>query len=192
MGSYPKCYSIIDCELNPQLKADPRVYEVTNRTMRHASKTKTASKTNNEINLIRLELAVLKAIAKLPMKLQSGALEDLEEIEESEEHTELEDRREEETDGEPDENTLEEKKKKRMLEDFKRQFDDQELTPTDKRNQDIRRKHQDPEDALFNSETSSRATIQPHHSVLEYKIASLGFEPIGENGDQLMLDIGCY
>ena len=153
MGSYPKCYSIIDCELNPQLKADPRVYEVTNTTMRHASITKKASKTNHELKLLRLEMKALQAIVHLPEDEKEDALTELDEALDG---TELEEERKED---------IEEKPKKK--------------------------KFDDPEDALFKSD-QSRATIQPTKSVLEYKIASLGFEPIGENGDQLMQDIGCY
>jgi len=58
-------------------------------------------------------------------------------------------------------------------------------------NEPKKKKFDDPEDALFKSE-QSRATVQPTYSALEYNVGSLGFEKIGENGDQLMLDLGCY
>jgi len=89
---------------------------------------------------------------------------------------------------------LPEEDKEKALDELEEALDGTELE--EERKEDIeekpkKKKFEDPEDALFKSE-QSRATVQPTKSVLEYKIASLGFEPIGENGDQLMLDLGCY
>jgi len=149
-----------------------------NNTMRDASTheqllfrqgaTKKPSKTNQEIRLLKLELAVLKAVAKLPYSLQFDALAELEDTEEEKEEPDqikmfLEDQ------DEPEESETE-------LQKRRKQEDEHEPE----------KKFDDPEDALFKSETSSRATIEPTYSVLNYKIGSLNFEPEKVNGDKLM------
>jgi len=177
MGNYPLCYVQVH-ESNKELLSDPRVYEVNPRTFRHASKTKTA---NREINLLRRELTVLKAITKLPEDEQLDALIELEELE----GTELEERRKEENEDltpDKDPNVL---KKRRLEDDRKREFPD-------------------PEDAKLKAELESMN--QSKYSVLSYKVGSLQYEDtedgdkfmrqiIGghkeiENGDKLMQDIG--
>ncbi len=199
MGNYPKCYTIIDENKNPQLVCDPRVYKVNPRFFMSASKTKKAEDEDEEeveektpeemldaliqkaeeleeiknldpevVNQLLDEVRELKEILELEPEEQA---ERLDEIRESDE---LENRRKEENkDSTPEEDTNELKKRRRQEADFKRQYDD-------------------PEDAKFKSETSSRATIEPKYSALEYRVSSLGFEKIGENGDQLMKRIGCY
>jgi len=147
MGNYPKCYTVIDENKNPSFICDPRVYKVNDRLIRSAKKAKTASKTNHELNLLKLEMAVLNAIVHLPEEDKEEALDELEEALDG---TELEEERKEDIEDKP-------KKKK---------FDD-------------------PEDALIRS-TRDNATIEPKFSALEYKVGSLGFEPVGENGDKLM------
>ena len=157
---------------------------------RHGSVTKKPSKTNNELSLLLKELAVLNAIAKLPMRLQTGALAELEDIEKTkdkgrlksvndqpdeieESETELEERRKDETDGEPDPDVdpKEELKKRRMLEDFKNQFDE----PDDAKMKALQQGYEDSK-----------------YSVLSYEVGSLNFEKERENGDDFMLELGCY
>jgi len=136
---------------------------------RHGSVTKKPSKTNDELSLLSKELAVLHAIAKLPMRLQTGALAELEELED----TELEERRKEENeDSTPneDENPKEELKKRRMLEDFKNQFDE----PDDAKMKALQQGYEDSK-----------------YSVLSYEVGSLNFEKEKENGDDFLLELGC-
>jgi len=158
MGNYPKCYVQIN-ESNTELICDPRVYEVNPRFFKTASKT--ASKPNNELKLLRLELAVLHAIAKLPFKLQSGALAELEDIDETKDKGRLEP-----VNDQPDEieEGIEEKKKKRMLDDFKNQFED-------------------PDDAKYRAEKESME--QSKYSVLSYNVGSI------EKGDKFLMELGC-
>jgi len=128
---------------------------------RHGSVTK-PSKTNNELSLLSKELAVLHAIAKLPMRLQTGALDELEELEER--------RKEENEDSTPDEDP-DVLKKRRMEEDRKREFPD----PDDAKMKALQQGYEDSK-----------------YSVLSYEVGSLNFQKEKENGDSLMLALGCY
>ena len=132
---------------------------------RHGSVTKKPSKTNDELSLLSKELAVLHAIAKLPLRLQTGALDELEEL------TELEERRKEENeDSTPDEDP-DVLKKRRMEEDRKREFPD----PDDAKMKALQQGYEDSK-----------------YSVLSYSVGSLNFQKEKENGDSLMLALGCY
>jgi len=93
-------------------------------------------------------------------------------------------------------NQLPEEDKEEAIDELEEALEEDETELEEERKEEIeekpkKKKFDEPEDALLKS-TRDDATIQPHHSVLEYKIASLGFEPIGENGDKLMQDIGCF
>ena len=174
MGNYPKCYTQIDENLNPDLILDPRVYKVNDRFFRTASITKTPGKSVREIQLLRKELAVLHAIAKLPTKLQSGALDELEEL------TELEERRKEENEDSMPDIDPDVLKKRRLEEDRKREFPD-------------------PDDAKHKAELESMNQTQysGKRSILEYKTASLDsyFKKlnyrIAEPGDKFLMELGC-
>jgi len=133
---------------------------------RHATKTKIPGKSVREIQLLRKELAVLHAIAKLPTKLQSGALDELEELK-NDEDTELEERRKEESEHE-DENEDE-----KGIEDLLRANDDE----------DELKKIDDPDDAKLKAELESMN--QSRYSVLEYHVGSI------EHGDKFLMELGC-
>jgi len=133
---------------------------------RHGSVTKKPSKTNNELSLLSKELAVLHAIAKLPMRLQTGALAELEELK-NDEDTELEERRKEESEHE-DENEDE-----KGIEDLLRANDDE----------DELKKIDDPDDAKLKAELESMN--QSRYSVLEYHVGSI------EHGDKFLMELGC-
>lgn len=178
MGNYPKCYVQVD-ESNTQLICDPRVYKVNDRFFRTASITKTPGKSVREIQLLRKELAVLHAIAKLPTKLQSGALDELEELKDAED-TELEERRKEENEDSTPDIDPDVLKKRRLEEDRKREFPD-------------------PDDAKLKAELESMNQTQysGKRSILEYKTASLDsyFKKlnyrIAEPGDKFLMELGC-
>jgi len=92
-------------------------------------------------------------------------------------------------------NQLPEEDKEEAIDELEEALEEDEETELEEKrkeeNEPKKKKFDDPEDALFKSE-QSRATVQPKYSALEYKVGSLGFEQVGENGDQLMLDLGCY
>jgi len=80
MGNYPKCYNQVNDREYPSVLKDPRVFWVANRTFRQAS-VKTRSANDNEMDLIRREIEIIKKIRDLPIDDQGKMFAELEELE---------------------------------------------------------------------------------------------------------------
>ncbi len=165
MGNYPKCYQHIFDSSPKHILNAKGVYQVDPKLFRQGAVNKTKSadpeKIEKQIKEIDKMIAQLEELEELS-KLSPD--EKFDRLEAEEDEDELKERRKNQIDGEPDEDIdpKKELKRRRLVEDFKREFPD-------------------PEDARLKSELQSMDDAK--YSVLSYNVAAI------EPGDTLLQKI---